>query len=61
MQLLEAHVENVNLTLGGLLGESGVPSVGKVRESDMKSRHLQCGSPRSCRLRTGGLASTSKY
>jgi hypothetical protein len=41
--------------------ESGGPSVGKVRECDVESRHLQGCSPRLCWLRTDGLALTSKY
>jgi hypothetical protein len=45
----------------GLLGESGGPSIGKGRESDMESRDLQGGSPRLCQLWTNGLAPMSKY
>jgi hypothetical protein len=39
--------------------ESVGPSVEKVGESDVKSRHLQDCSPRLCRLRTDELAPTS--
>jgi hypothetical protein len=38
--------------------ESGGPSIGKDGESDAESRHLQGCSPRLCRLKTNGLAST---
>jgi hypothetical protein len=41
--------------------ESGGPSFGKVRELDVKNRHLQGCSPRLCRLRIDGLATMSKY
>jgi hypothetical protein len=41
--------------------ESGGPLVGKGRESDVKSQHLQGCSPRLCRLSTDGLAVVSKY
>jgi hypothetical protein len=40
----------------GSLEESGGSSVGKGRESDGESQHLQCGSPCLCRLSTDGLA-----
>jgi hypothetical protein len=45
----------------GPLGESGGPSVRKVGECDVESRHLQGCSPRLCQLRTNGLAPASKY
>jgi hypothetical protein len=38
----------------GSLEKSGGPSVGKSGESVVKSRDLQGGSPRMCRLRTDG-------
>jgi hypothetical protein len=41
--------------------ESGGPSDGKVGECDVESRHLQGCNPHLCRLRTDGLALTSKY
>jgi hypothetical protein len=41
--------------------ERGGPSVGKVGEWCVESRHLQGCNPHLCRLRTDGLASTSKY
>jgi hypothetical protein len=41
--------------------ESVGPSVEKVGESDVESRHLQDCSPRLCRLRTDGLTPMSKY
>jgi hypothetical protein len=41
--------------------KSGGPSVGKVRECDMTSQHLQGYSPRLYRLRTDGLSLMSKY
>jgi hypothetical protein len=41
--------------------ESGGPSVGKVGECDVESRHLKGCSPRLYRLRTNGLVSVSKY
>jgi hypothetical protein len=34
------------------LGGKGRQLIGKVREWYVKSRHLQCYSPRLCRLRT---------
>jgi hypothetical protein len=37
------------------------PSVGKVREWYVASRHLQGCSPRLCHLRTDGLTPVSKY
>jgi hypothetical protein len=45
----------------GLIGKSGEPSVGKDGESDVESRHLKVCSHYLCRIRTDGLASTSKY
>jgi hypothetical protein len=41
--------------------ESGGPSVGKVGECDVESRHLQGCSPHLCWLRTDGLAPVNKY
>jgi hypothetical protein len=41
--------------------ERGGPSIGKVGEWCVESRHLQDCSPHLCRLRTYGLAPTSKY
>jgi hypothetical protein len=41
--------------------ESEGPSVGKVGESFVASRHLQGCSPHQCRLRTDMLALTRKY
>jgi hypothetical protein len=41
--------------------ESVEPSVGKVGESDVQSRHLQVCSPCMCRLRTDRLDPVSKY
>jgi hypothetical protein len=41
--------------------ESGGPSVGKVWQCDVASRHLQGCSPHLHRLRTNGLAPVSKY
>jgi hypothetical protein len=41
--------------------ESGGLSVGKVRECDVASRHLQGCSPHLCPLRTDGLAPVSEY
>jgi hypothetical protein len=41
--------------------ERGGPSVGKVGECDVTSRHLQGCSPCLCRLRADGLAPVSKY
>jgi hypothetical protein len=38
--------------------ESRGLSVGKVRECDVESRHLQDCNPRLCRLSTDGLAPT---
>jgi hypothetical protein len=43
------------------LGGKWRPSVGKVGECDVESRHHQGCSPYLCRLRTDGLAPTSKY
>jgi hypothetical protein len=40
---------------------TGGPLVGKVRECDVASQHLQGCSLRLCRLRTDGLAPASKY
>jgi hypothetical protein len=37
------------------------PSVGKIGECDVASRHLQCCSFCLCRLRTDGVAPMSKY
>jgi hypothetical protein len=51
----------ITLDWAGLLGESGVPSVGKDGESDVESRYLQDCSPRLCQLRTDGLVPMSKY
>jgi hypothetical protein len=45
----------------GPLGESEEPSVGKGRECDVESQHLQGCSPRLCLLRTEGLVPMSKY
>jgi hypothetical protein len=45
----------------GLLGGKWRPSVGKVGEWFVSSRHLQGCSPCLCRLRTDGLAPVSKY
>jgi hypothetical protein len=45
----------------GPLGEKWRPSVGKVGEWYVKSRHLQGCSSRLCQLRTDGSAPTSKY
>jgi hypothetical protein len=45
----------------GPIGGKGRPSVGKVREWYVESRHLQGCSPCLCRLRTDGLAPASKY
>jgi hypothetical protein len=45
----------------GLLGGNGGPSIGKVGECDVESRHLQGCSPHLCRLMTDGLAPASKY
>jgi hypothetical protein len=45
----------------GPVGESGGLSIGKDRESDMESRHLQSCSPCLCRLKTNELPPASKY
>jgi hypothetical protein len=41
--------------------ESRGPSVGKVRECDVKSWDLKVFIPRLCWLRTDGLVHVSKY
>jgi hypothetical protein len=41
--------------------ESGWLLVGKVRECDVESQHLQDCCPRLCRFRIDGLAPASKY
>jgi hypothetical protein len=51
----------LNWRPGGALGKKCRPSVGKVGEWFMESRHLQGCSLRLCRLRTNGLAPASKY
>jgi hypothetical protein len=43
------------------LGGKWRPSVGKVREWYVESRHLQSCSPHLCQLRTDELAPVSKY
>jgi hypothetical protein len=45
----------------GPVGGKRRPSVGKVEEWYVESRHLQGYSPCLCRLRTDGLALVSKY
>jgi hypothetical protein len=45
----------------GPLGGKLRSLVGKVRECDVESRHLQGYSPHLCRLWTDGLAPASKY
>jgi hypothetical protein len=45
----------------GPLEESGGPSVRKGGESDVKSRHLQGGSPCLCQLKTDKLTPINKY
>jgi hypothetical protein len=45
----------------GPIGGKWRPSVGKIWEWYVESRHLQGCSPRLCQLRTDGLASASKY
>jgi hypothetical protein len=45
----------------GPLGRKWRPLVGKIGEWYVKSRYLQGCSPHLCRLRTDGLAPTSKY
>jgi hypothetical protein len=45
----------------GPLCEKRRPSVGKVEEWYVESRHLEGCRPRMCRLRTDGLAPMSKY
>jgi hypothetical protein len=41
--------------------KNGGPSIGKVREGYVESRHIQGCTPPSCRLGTDGLAPVSKY
>jgi hypothetical protein len=45
----------------GPLGGKWRPSIVKVGEWYVESRHLQSGSPFLCRLRTDGLTPASKY
>jgi hypothetical protein len=51
----------LNWRLGGAIREKWRQLVGKVEEWYVANRHLQGCSPRLCRLRTDGLAPTSKY
>jgi hypothetical protein len=60
-QLLEAHVENVNLRLSRALGGKQMIVGWEEWESDVESQDLQGGIPHPCRSRTNGLAPTSKY
>jgi hypothetical protein len=45
----------------GPVGGKGRPSVGKVEQWYIESWYFQGCSPHLCRLKTDGLASTSKY
>jgi hypothetical protein len=62
LKLLDAYVENLLTWYRARpLGESGGLSVGKVREYDVETQHLQSCRSHLCRLRIEGLVPTSKY